>query len=565
MMSQATPSSDEAITIISTEPVQSKNEHHLPAPESSPVRECSPTPYTIFTSKQRRLLIPILVLTMLASPMTATVYLPLLPLLASHFHVSNQAINLTITVYIIFQALSPAFFATLSDSLGRRPIYLVTFGLYTAASLGLALNKSSYPALLILRAVQSTGASAVLAIAYGVVADLCVPAERGKMLGPVMGAANVAVCVGPIVGGLVVSRSGSYEWVFWFLAVFGGVTFLSVGWGLFETGRNVIGNGSVAAKGWNRTWWSWLLMAIKVKSRGGPGLKQKDGEADCNEVEKGVDESKKKIRLANPLACLRIMFHKDVALILWIAASPYAVYYCIQTSIPSIYNEVYGFSALQIGLSYLPGGVGVVIGGYLNGKTMDRNYKKTAKEIGFTVDRVSGDNLNHFPIEKARARHSYYLCGVYVCALIGYGWSVKFHAHESIPLILQFVLAVLCTCFQQIFNALLVDIFPENPSMAAASGNLTRCTLSAIAVATLQPLVNAMGRGWYFTTLSFVSGGSGMLAAWAAMRWGMGWRTQRVGAAARPIKKGISEPSKSFMTTGLEKIGKDPSRHLDSE
>lgn len=77
-------------------------------------------------------------------------------------------------------------------------MYLVTHFIYTVASLGSALNKHSYPALLLLRALQSLGASAVLAVAFGVVADVCPPAERGAMLGPTQGVANLAVCLGPV-------------------------------------------------------------------------------------------------------------------------------------------------------------------------------------------------------------------------------------------------------------------------------------------------------------------------------------------------------------------------------
>ncbi|KAL8702140.1 MAG: hypothetical protein Q9224_000144 [Gallowayella concinna] len=180
------------------------------SPEQGPRLSSAPH-YTVFTSSHRRLITLILILTMLASPLTATIYLPLLPLLVDHFQVSPQAINITLTLYIVFQALSPLLFATASDTFGRRPIYLVTFSLYTLASLGLVLNRSSYAGLLVLRALQSLGASAVLAIAYGVVADLCVPSERGAMQGLVMGAANLAVCIGPVVGGWIALGSGSYE------------------------------------------------------------------------------------------------------------------------------------------------------------------------------------------------------------------------------------------------------------------------------------------------------------------------------------------------------------------
>ncbi|KAI4236047.1 MAG: hypothetical protein L6R40_006293 [Gallowayella cf. fulva] len=504
---------------------------HLHPPKEEFSEITCVTPYTIFTASQRRLITFILILTMLASPLTATIYLPLLPLLAEHFHVSLQAINLTLTLYIVFQALSPLFFATASDTFGRRPVYLLTFFLYTLASLGLILNRTSYAGLLVLRALQSLGASAVLAIAYGVVADLCVPSERGAMQGPAMGAANLAVCIGPVIGGWVALGSGSYEWVFWCLVIYGGSVVVVVGLGLPETARNVVGNGEREAKWWGRTWWRsitlWRRKRRELRNRM-EGSVDKDMEKRNGVGQEESPSMKQPFKVPNPLAAIRIIFWKDTAPVLWMAGSPYAVWYCVQASIPPLYKDSYGFNEFQIGLSYLPGGFGTVLGGYVNGKLMDWNYKVTARQIGHTVDKVSGDDLNHFPIERARARGSWYILGVYVCVLAGYGWSIYFHAHQSVPLILQFVLAAICTVFQQTFNALLVDIFPASPSTAAASGNVTRCLLSAVAVAVLQPMVEEMGRGWYFTFLSLLSGGGGIIANWFITRRGMTWRHRRL-------------------------------------
>lgn len=168
---------------------------------------------------------------------------------------------------------------------------------------------------------------------------------------------------------------------------------------------------------------------------------------------------------------------------------------------------------------------------------MDLNYKTTARSIGHTIDKVSGDDLNDFPIERARARGSYYLLAVYITALAGYGWSVEARAHEAVPLILQYVLAALCTSFQQTFNALLVDIFPASPSTAAASGNITRCALSAVVVAILQPLVNVMGRGWFFTILTVLSGGGGLMADWLVKNKGTEWRRERLELTKKVAEK----------------------------
>lgn len=527
------PGSEIPLDSIRVIPRESLPSAMLRNSQRSPILEV-PTPYTTFTRRQKRLLTIILTFTMLASPLTATIYLPLLPLLSTQYRVSIQAINLTITLYIVFQAISPLFFATASDYFGRRSILLITYALYTAASLGLALNEHSYAGLLILRALQSLGASAVLAIAFGVVADVCPPAERGSMLGPTQSAANLAVCIGPVLGGLVVLGSKSFTWVFWALVIFGGTVLTLVGVALPETARNVVGNGSKQATGLEKTWWSLgktKLNDIRAKPNGGDDLKEKSP-STCNERD-GTEETNKtskkhKFRMANPVACIRILFWKDTALVLWQAASPYAVWYCVQTSIPNIYKDIYGFNELEISLSYLPGGFGTVLGGYVNGKLMDFNYKATARKAGHAIDKVSGDDLDEFPIERARARGSWYLLAVYICGLAGYGWSVVAHTHASVPLILQFVLAVLCTCFQQTFNALLVDIFPASPSTAAASSNIARCALSAVAVAVLQPLQDIMGRGWFFVLLATLSGGGGLASNWAINARGMQWRQHRM-------------------------------------
>ncbi len=193
-------------------------------------------------------------------------------------------------------------------------------------------------------------------------------------------------------------------------------------------------------------------------------------------------------------------------------------------------------STPQIGLSYLTGGFGTVLGGYANGKLMDMNYKIVAKKIGHTIDRVAGDDLKDFPIESARARGPWCLLLCYIGALAGYGWSVHARAHESIPLILQSLLVALCTSFQQTFNTLLVDISPRSPSTAAASSTITRCLLSAVAVAALQPLINVIGRNWFFTMLAICSGGGGLGADWATKKYGMQWRLRRLAKTTESVR-----------------------------
>jgi MFS family permease len=480
-------------------------------------------PYTVFSRNRRCFFTYLLGYLTLASSLTATIYFPLIDLLTSQYKASTQLVNLTITFYVIFQAISPAFWAPVSDTLGRRPVFLITFSIYACASLGLALNKANYTALLLCRGLQSIGGSAVMSLAYAVVADISPHSERGRILGPMLTSTNLGPCVGPVIGGGAILASGDVMWCFWVLAIFGITSLLLIGWTLPETARTVVGNGAVHPQGIWRTWSSMLSEKFsKSKNHTTSDLTAPEEVADINAGKTG----KGKWTIPNPFISLEIIFYWDTILILWMAASPYTVWYCIQTSLPLIYGNTYGYNDLFVGLCFLPGGFGVILGGLIAGYLMDMDYKHTTRALGLEGNDQLVDR-NQFPFEKARSRGSFTIISISIPLLVGYGWAVQFHVHPSVPLILQALIGAKCTVVLQNFSALLVDIFPERPGAAAAANNITRCALSAAAVAALQPLSKEIGRSWLFTLIALVDGGGGLLAVWALRRWGSAWRDKR--------------------------------------
>ncbi|KAL4812644.1 major facilitator superfamily domain-containing protein [Aspergillus spinulosporus] len=280
-------------------------------------------PYTTFSQSQKHYFTYLMGYLTLASSLTATIYFPLIDLLSYHYNVSTQFINLTITVYVIFQAVLPAFWGPLLDTLGRRPVFLMTFSIYLAAALGLALNESSYAALAVLRGLQSIGGSAVMSLAYAVAADISPRSERGRILGPMLASTNLGPCVGPVIGGGAILASRNPLWCFWVLLIFGGSSLLLIGWTLPETARVVVGNGTVPARNLWRTWWDILCKRRNY---------QISDEAVMQEVHDNINVGKTgkgKWTIPNPFSSVRIIFYQDIFLILWVAVSPYAVWYCI--------------------------------------------------------------------------------------------------------------------------------------------------------------------------------------------------------------------------------------------
>lgn len=506
-------------------------------------------PYSTFPPATRTYLTYLLGFVTILSTLTSTIYFPLIPMLSRQLRVSLQDVNLTVTVYSVCQALSPGPLASLADARGRRPVLLGIIVLYAAASIGLVLgsNSNSYAVVMTMRALQSLGGSATTPIAFGVVADVTPSAGRGSMLGPMLTTCNGISTLGPVIGGAIAMGAGGSRWVFLGLLVVAAACLLLVGFTLPETARSVVGNGARPRRGVYRTWWSHLSSVFPRPSNNSRTQQQqgcsppphgRDGAAA-----RGEDAKNKTTALPLPIvprwqplsafASLRIILHPDAAAVLWMVASSYSVYYTYQVAIPTIFEQVYGYNELLIGLALLPGLAGMTVGGAMAGKLVDRNYAAVARKHNLEPDRTKAadENLLEFPVEAVRYRRCLRFVALEVALVAAYGWVVERRVHPAVPLVMQFFACALSTFLIHPANALLVDIFPGASSTAYASGQIVRCGLGAACAAVLQPLIDAVGRGWCFTIFALFVGVSSFGSVLVSRTWGMKWRRKRLAAA----------------------------------
>jgi EmrB/QacA subfamily drug resistance transporter len=114
--------------------------------------------------------------------------------------------------------------AALGDRFGRRRVFMLGLGVFTAASAAAALAPAS-DALIAARAVQGVGGAIVTPLTLTLLAGAFPEGRRGMAFGIWSGIAGIAVATGPVVGGAVVDGL-SWHWIFWFNVPVGIVTIL---------------------------------------------------------------------------------------------------------------------------------------------------------------------------------------------------------------------------------------------------------------------------------------------------------------------------------------------------
>ena len=454
----------------------------------------------------------------LFSSLSANMYFPALNTIAAELHISDELIELTLTSYMIFQGLAPTIYGDMADMTGRRPAYILGFVIFTVANIGLALQKG-YAALFVLRCLQSTGSSGAVALGNGVVADISCMAERGVYMGFVVSGVMIGPAIGPILGGLLSQYLG-YRSIFWFLVIMSVAFLIPLVVAFPETGRHIVGNGSLPPQRWNMSIFNYLENR-KTNRR----TVEAAQDAACP-IRPEADAAKPKLRWPNPLKAIRIIMEKDAAIILIYNALVYTAYFNVTTSLPSLFGDIYGFDELQLGLSFIPYGVGCVIASLLCGKLIDLNYKRIARANNITIDAKRGDDLRDFPIEKARVQVMCPLLVLGVGALVAYGWVLQFEVHLAAPLILQFVIGLCLSGSYDVMCVMLVDLYPESPATATAANNLVRCLLGAVGTATIIQMIEAMGRGWCFTFIGAILTVASPLL-WVEVKSGPRWREER--------------------------------------
>ena len=385
------------------------------------------------------------------------------------------------TIYSVFQGLSPAIWCALADSIGRRPIYIVCFAIYIGSNIGLALA-TDYSMLLGLRILQAAGAASTVALGSGVVTDFTVQRERGQYIGIYSGVSLIGNTFGPVIGGLL-SASLGWRSVFWFLCISAGVMIVIIIIAFPETNRFLALNGSLIPSNFiNKSPYIYIRKRIK----GVPNKTVRDIQP----------LQRHPLRLT---ACLRLFKFHDVDLVLIPASLTYTAWYMMLTAQSTLLTSEYGFTTTQTGLSFLASGGGCIIGSFGSGRAMGWYYKKCYSK--YLQDRERTSESMRFNIPQARLGLAIYQAIGFVASCILFGWSIQYRVHYIVPILATSIAALESTFIVNLVTTLLVDLFPDDSASATAAVNLTRCLTCAVGLAVLDRMITSLGCGGAFTLM----------------------------------------------------------------
>ncbi|CRJ96273.1 hypothetical protein BN1708_002124 [Verticillium longisporum] len=438
-----------------------------------------PSVYSRFSKTQKRSTTYTTAIGGLLASMSTTSVFAAVPEITSAFDTTPTAINISNAIYLVVMGLAACFWGPLSDVFGRRTAYILSTLLFFASSIGTALSPS-LPAFFFFRSLTAAQSTAFLVLASSCISDVFHPTERATAMGWFLRGVAFGPAFGPILGGIIVTFT-SWRVIFWVQSGLSGVAFLLVAFMLQET----------------------LLQTRHAELKG-----QKPGAA-----------AKKLWQWSNPSTVFKLLGHGNLFFAVFASSAIGFNMYSLLTPIRYILNPRLGLTTpLQSGLIYLAPGAGYLVGTTLGGRWSDHNVKSWMHRRGF---RLWEDRLRST---------IFFMLGLLPGFTLLYGWSVqKGWGGIALPVICLFGQGVCQTTTFPSLNAYILDIMQDQSGKASASHYMMRYCFSALATATVVPMIDAIGVGWTVCISSAMVFFSGCLIL-VVIHFGGSWRGAGAGA-----------------------------------
>ncbi|KAH7136729.1 major facilitator superfamily domain-containing protein [Dactylonectria estremocensis] len=406
----------------------------------------------------------------LLTPLGSSMFAPGVPDIMVEFKSAN--VNLAtflVSVYVLGFAFGPLIAAPLSEIYGRALIFNIGNVLFVIFTVATALSQNM-GMMIAFRFLMGFVGSTPITNGSGTISDMFPIEQRGKAMavwamGPLLGP-----CIGPVAGGFMIQDVG-WRWVFWVIAIAAGILTVVCYF--------------VVTESYHPTLLQWKTNRMKKET----GNKDLYSVLDVKQIS---TKTKFEHAIVRPMKML--FTHPPVFAISLYIAVVYGVLYLMFSTFTFVFAQQYGFGTGIIGLSYIPTGVGMLMGTVTFGIITDIIIKKklATGEATTPEDRV--------PIWLTVP------CGLtIVVSLFWYGWAAESNTHWIVPMIgvafFCFGLMGIMMCLQ----VYLIDVYVQYAASVIAAVTVLRSLLGALLPLAGLSMYNSLGLGWGNSILAFLS------------------------------------------------------------
>lgn len=180
----------------------------------------------------------VLLFTVFIDMVCFSMFFPVMPYLVKEMKLPDYSVGAIVTVFAMMNFVCSAFWGSMSDRKGRKPVMLVSIGITFLANMALAFSLNT-PILFFARALAGIG-SANISVAQAYMSDISTPEDRTKNMGIIGAMFGLGFIAGPPIGGWLkyLSGEGSALWVGLGAALLNLVNLVSAYFFLTESNQN---------------------------------------------------------------------------------------------------------------------------------------------------------------------------------------------------------------------------------------------------------------------------------------------------------------------------------------
>ncbi len=135
-----------------------------------------------------------------------------LPVLVKELDTTFTVIEWVVLIYLLTISILMLSVGRIADMVGKKPIYLAGFLVFTMGSFFCGLSNNVY-ALIGFRSLQAIGASFLMVLGTAIITETFPSTERGMALGINGTIVSIGIITGPTIGGLILNYL-QWNWIF---------------------------------------------------------------------------------------------------------------------------------------------------------------------------------------------------------------------------------------------------------------------------------------------------------------------------------------------------------------